>query len=159
MNVRSLKNEIKRTQKSSASQSQRADHIEEDENMEDMSAENQGTIINQQQPYKRESDETNQSKNSQKQVIPQATVVLDGFTDKTEKQRLSENIMSLGLNLGSGLPSKLNSHSGCLTVVLSNNGNYDPPQNLKSSVFVVNKQWLIDCEELKQVVTHPEKLS
>ena len=159
MNVKSLRNEIKRTQKSSASQSQRADQIEEDEDMEDMSAENQDTAMNQQQPQKRESEEANQINKSQKQVTPQVTVVLDGFTDKTEKQQLSENITSLGLNLGSGLPSKLNSHSGGLTVILSTNGNYDPPQNLKSSVFVVNKQWLIDCEELKQVVTHPEKLS
>ena len=157
MNVKSLRNEINRTQKSSASQSQRADENEEDEDMEDMSEENQDIAMIQ-QPQKRESEEANQSNKSQKQISPQVTVVLDGFTDKTEKQQLSENIASLGLILGSGLPSKLNSNSG-LTVVLSNNGNYDPPQNLKSSVFVVNKQWLIDCEELKQVVTHPEKLS
>ena len=159
MNVKSLRNEIKRTQKSSASQSQRADQIDEDEEMEDMSAENQDKPVNQQFPQKRETEEAIQSNKLQKQVTPQVTVVLDGFSDKTEKQHLTEIITSLGLNLGSGLPSKLNSNSASLTVVLSNNGNYDPPQNLKSSVFVVNKQWLIDCEDLKQVVTHPEKLS
>ena len=159
MNVKSLRNEIKRTQKSSASQSQRADQIDEDEEMEDMSAENQDKPMNQQLPQKRETEEAIQSNKLQKQVTPQVTVVLDGFSDKTEKQHLTEIITSLGLNLGSGLPSKLNSNSASLTVVLSNNGNYDPPQNLKSSVFVVNKQWLIDCEDLKQVVTHPEKLS
>ena len=50
MNVKSLRNEIKRTQKSSASQSQRADQIDEDEKMEDMSAENQDKPVNQQLP-------------------------------------------------------------------------------------------------------------
>jgi hypothetical protein len=42
--------------------------------------------------------------------------------------------------MGAGLPSKLNnSTANGLTVVVSNNGTYEPPQNLKSTVFVVNK--------------------
>lgn len=61
MNVKSLRNEIKRTQKSSASQSQRADQIDEDEEMEDMSAENQDKPMNQQLPQKRETEEAIQS--------------------------------------------------------------------------------------------------
>ena len=139
MNVKSLKSDLKRSQKSSVSQSQLVD---EDLNVDDeMLDESEDKQVMTQQPQKRQSDETSeQSKVAQKrQVIQLPTVVLDGFTDKTEKQLLAEKIQGLGMILGTGLPSKLNNTSQGITIILSNNGNYEAPQNLKSTVFAVNK--------------------
>lgn len=151
MNVKQLRNDLKRSQKSSVSQSQRVleeegEHSNEDDEMIDLSYDK---VVLTQQPQRTTSDDRGSGEQPQiskvniqnkRQVIQLPTVVLDGFTDKAEKQHITEKLINLGMVMGAGLPSKLNNTTANgLTVVVSKNGTYEPPQNLKSTVFVVNK--------------------